>query len=212
LSNHDELFRHKVSISTEAGLQFVELKSEPLEAAHNRFLKRVTDLILVTAFFLLTVPLLCFTALVQQLASRGPVFSREPRVDLKGNTFQILRFRTKHLDGSSFAFGDFLCRYSLDEWPQIFNVFKGEMSAVGPRAHWPEQNEAFARARQNHYIRSEVKPGITGLAQVRGLRGKPASDEDIERRVATDLEYIENWSLGFDFLILLKTAWPQRRN
>ena len=212
LSDHEEPFRHKVSISTEAGVQFVKLKSEPLEAAHNKFLKRVTDLIFVTAFFLLTVPLLCFSILAQQLASRGPVFSREPRVDLKGNTFQILRFRTKHSDGRRFAFGDFLCRYSIDEWPQIFNVFKGEMSVVGPRAHWPEQNEAFARARQKQYIHSEVKPGITGLAQVRGLRGRPASEADIVRRIEADLEYIESWSLSLDLLILFKTAWPRQRD
>ena len=211
LSDHEELFRHKVSISTEGGLQFVELKNEPLEAAHNKFLKRVSDLVLVSTFFLFTCALFGLIAFIQQLASRGPVFSREPRVDLAGKTFEILKFRTKHLDARSFAFGNFLCRYSIDEWPQIFNVFKGETSVVGPRAHWPEQNEAFARAMQNHYIRSDVKPGITGLAQIRGLRGKPASDEDIERRVAADLEYIETWSISLDFLILLKTVWPSRR-
>jgi undecaprenyl-phosphate glucose phosphotransferase len=211
LSDHEELFRHKVSISTEGGLQFVELKNEPLEAAHNKFLKRVSDLVLVSTFFLFTCALFGLIAFIQQLASRGPVFLREPRVDLTGKTFEILKFRTKHLDARSFAFGNFLCRYSIDEWPQIFNVFKGETSVVGPRAHWPEQNEAFARAMQNHYIRSDVKPGITGLAQIRGLRGKPASDEDIERRVAADLEYIETWSISLDFLILLKTVWPSRR-
>lgn len=212
LSDHEELLRHKGSLSTEAGLQFIEFKNEPLEAAHNKFLKRVSDLVFVSTFFLFTYALFGLIALIQQLASRGPVFSREPRVDLAGKTFEILKFRTKNLDGSSFAIGNFLCRYSIDEWPQIFNVFKGEMSVVGPRAHWPEQNEAFARAMQDHYIRSEVKPGITGLAQVRGFRGKPASDDDIARRIEADLEYIENWSLSRDLLILLKTTWPWRRH
>ena len=211
MSGQEALFGHKVFVTTDAGVQFIDLKVEPLEAAHNKFLKRVSDLMLVTVFLIFTVPLFCCIAIAQQLVSRGAVFSREPRVHLDGNTFYILKFRTKHLDGSSFAFGEVLCRYSIDEWPQIFNVFKGEMSVVGPRAHWPEENQAFQRAMQNQYIRSEVKPGITGLAQVRGLRGKPASADDIARRLEADLEYIGNWSLSLDFVILLKTAWPWRR-
>jgi putative colanic acid biosynthesis UDP-glucose lipid carrier transferase len=181
-----------------------------LPSQSNIFLKRLFDLILASLFSLLMFPAFLAMLLLLRILSPGPVFSRDPRADIQGNAFYILKFRVRHLDGRPFTFGQLLCRYSIDEWPQIFNVFKGEMSFVGPRPHWPEQNEAFARVLQNRYFRSEVKPGITGLAQICGFRGKPASDQEIARRLAADLEYIENWSFGLDCLILLKTGWPRR--
>ena len=201
------LFRHKVAMSEEAGMQFVQLKDEPLELGHNRFLKRGLDLSVAGTCVVAFAPAFVLLWMFQQISSRGPVFTREPRVGLKGEMFNVLKFRTRHPDGSEFWFGKLLCRWQIDEWAQIFNVVRGEMSVVGPRGHWPEQLEDFARVLRNYYIRSEVKSGITGLAQVRGFRGKPHSEEEIVRRVEADVEYVENWSLGLDLSILVRTAW-----
>ncbi|MGZ8938442.1 MAG: sugar transferase [Limisphaerales bacterium] len=201
------LFRHKVAVSEEAGLQFIGLKDEPLELGHHRFLKRTLDLAVAGTFLVFWHPLLLLAWILQQTGSRGPIFTHEPRAGLNGKVFNLLRFRTRHLDGSEFWFGKLLCWLKIDEWAQIFNVLRGEMSVVGPRGHWPEQHEEFARVLRNYYIRSDVKPGITGLAQVRGFRGRPHSEEEIVRRVEADVEYVENWSLGLDLMILTWTVW-----
>lgn len=206
-SDLNALFRHKVAVSAEAGLQFIGLKDEPLELGQNRFLKRMLDLVVSVAFLILCFPVILLICVLQQLSSRGAVFIHEPRTGVKGELFKILKFRTRHLDGTEFWLGNLLCRWQMDEWAQIFNVLRGEMSIVGPRGHWPEQHEDFARVLRNYYIRSEVKPGITGLAQVRGFRGRPHSEEEIVRRVEADVEYVENWSLGLDLAILARTAW-----
>ena len=206
-SDESLLFRHKVAVSEEAGLQLIGLKDEPLELGHNRFLKRAMDLLLAVTFLLALFPALLLVWILQQASSRGPAFTRESRAGFGGEVFHILKFRTRHADGSEFWFGNILCRWQFDEWPQIFNVLRGEMSVVGPRGHWPEQHEDFVRVLRNYYIRSEVKPGITGLAQVRGLRGRPHLEEEILRRVEADVEYVENWSLGLDLAILARTAW-----
>ena len=209
LWNHlAEVFRHKMQISDERGLQFVGLKVEPLEKAHNRFLKRVVDLAGAALFIVLSSPAMLVASVILKLSARGEIFRREPRVSLKGGVFQIIKFRTRDEAGAMTGFGKLLCRLGIDEWPQLINVLKGEMSLVGPRAHWPEQNEEFARVKRKYYLRCDVKPGITGLAQVRGFRGRPHSEEEIERRVRADVEYVENWSLSLDLVILVKTFFP----
>ena len=204
------VFRHKLEASDEHGLQVIGLKVEPLEKAHNRFLKRVVDLVGALSFILIVSPGFALLCLLQKIFSPGPLFLREPRVGTKGDFFRIIKLRTTNTNGTTGVFGGLLCRTAIDEWPQLINVLKGEMSLVGPRAHWPEQNEEFARVLRNYYIRSDVKPGITGLAQVRGFRGRPRSDQEIERRVRADVEYVENWSLGLDVVILIRTLFPER--
>jgi lipopolysaccharide/colanic/teichoic acid biosynthesis glycosyltransferase len=206
LDQHEQAFRHKVELHDEGGLQFVNLKVEPLEKAHNRFLKRIVDLIGAGVFLVQFYPLMLLVAIIQKLVLRGPIFIREPRVGMKGDVFQIIKFRTNGEGGGVSSFSRMLCRFGIDEWPQVLNVLKGEMSLVGPRAHWPDQNDEFARAKRNYHVRSDVKPGITGLAQVRGLRGKPQSEQEVARRVSADVEYVENWSLSLDVMILLKTC------
>jgi lipopolysaccharide/colanic/teichoic acid biosynthesis glycosyltransferase len=210
-SNLERLFRHRLAVADEGSLQFIGLKDEPLERAHNRLVKRAVDVIGAALFISIVVPLFLLIGLVQRITSAGPLFKTEPRVALKGDLFRIFKFRTGNQDGSSHWFGQFLCRWGIDEWPQILNVLKGEMSLVGPRAHWPEQSEDFARVMRNHYIRSDVKPGITGLAQVRGFRGIPHSEGEIVQRVEADVEYVENWSLGLDMVILWRTCWQGLR-
>src|SRR3569623_502909 len=145
---------------------------------------------------------------MQRLQSPGPMFFKHTRAGLKGRTFTIYKFRTMHPqnggeaiqasegDARVFPFGCWLRRTSLDEVPQFLNVLRGEMSLVGPRPHLLEHNEQFARVMRNYFIRSRVKPGITGLAQVRGFRGQTRTEADIIRRVESDISYLETWSFS----------------
>jgi lipopolysaccharide/colanic/teichoic acid biosynthesis glycosyltransferase len=110
-------------------------------------------------------------------------------------------------DGRIFAAGRFLRRFSVDELPQFLNVLFGEMSVVGPRPHLVEHNHQFAKLLSEYHIRSYVKPGITGLAQVRRFRGQVVKSADIEARLESDLVYVENWSLALDCSIILRTFW-----
>ena len=103
--------------------------------------------------------------------------------------------------------GRTLRRFSLDEWPQFWNVLQGHMSLVGPRPHLIEHNEQFARMIAHFPIRMVVKPGITGLAQVRGFRGEARTAEDIAHRLQSDIEYLETWRLTLDLVIIVRTAW-----
>ena len=152
-------------------------------------------------------------AVLVRLTSRGPALFRQERMGLDGRTFQMLKFRTMRQgtesdaltgadDPRRTAVGRFLRRSSLDELPQLINVFKGEMSLVGPRPEQPVLIEEFKKQIPRYHLRHLVKSGITGWAQVNGLRGQTS----IQKRIEFDLYYIENWSLLLDLKILLRTA------
>jgi exopolysaccharide biosynthesis polyprenyl glycosylphosphotransferase len=219
-SNFENLFRHKVTFIEDAGLQFIALRDEPLESPHNQAIKRVLDVILALPIVVIVLPVITgFVWLAQRLQSPGPVFFRQQRAGLKGRNFTILKFRTMHAhdtpqarqvtegDSRLYPIGSWLRRTSLDELPQFLNVLRGEMSLVGPRPHLIEHNEQFARVMRNYYIRTAVKPGITGLAQVRGFRGETRTEQDVIRRVESDISYLETWTLSLDLVILLRTLW-----
>ena len=114
--------------------------------------------------------------------------------------------QAKKVDPRTTRLGQFLRRYSLDELPQLINVLEGPMSLVGPRPHAVAHNEMYRKLIKGYMVRHKVKPGITGLAQVNGLRGETHTIEQMEARVRYDLEYLRNWSLGLDVEILAKTA------
>jgi len=130
-----------------------------------------------------------------------------------------LKFRTMHVNNASkarqafkgdsriYQFGRFLRRYSLDELPQFVNVLLGDMSVVGPRPHLQEHNEQFSKILRNYHIRTFIKPGITGLAQVRGFRGETPDPLSIIQRVESDIVYLESWSLSVEWSIIVQTAW-----
>jgi exopolysaccharide biosynthesis polyprenyl glycosylphosphotransferase len=154
-------------------------------------------------------------AALVKLSSRGPILYRQERMGMDGRTFEILKFRTMRIDaepmGARMAskgdprrtvVGAFLRRYSIDELPQLFNVLKGDMSLVGPRPERPVFIEEFKRQIPRYHLRHKVKAGITGWAQVNGLRGQTS----IQKRIEYDLFYIENWSLMLDLKILVRTA------
>jgi putative colanic acid biosynthesis UDP-glucose lipid carrier transferase len=157
--------------------------------------------------------------IVQRFQSSGPLFYKQQRAGIQNITFSIYKFRSMHTDHGQvtrqatmddervYAFGRFMRRYSIDELPQFLNVWRGEMSVVGPRPHLAEHNDMFAKVMKNYHIRTYVKPGITGLAQVRGFRGEITRPSDIDHRLASDLYYIENWTVMLDLTIVLRTIW-----
>jgi len=185
--------------------------------------KSVEDRVLAGALLLFFAPLLALLALAIKLDSPGPVFFRQKRYGFNQDLFECWKFRTMHQhrtdahaevltrrdDDRVTRVGRFLRRTSLDELPQLINVLKGEMSLVGPRPHATSakaDGRLYEEAVDVYAARHKVKPGITGWAQVNGWRGETDTLEKIERRVEYDLFYIENWSLGFDLKILLRTA------
>jgi Undecaprenyl-phosphate glucose phosphotransferase len=196
------------------GLPIISLQGAPLEG-WNRILKRAFDILVASLALLVGAPLLGLVAVAVKATSRGPVFYGQERMGIDGRLFKMLKFRTMRIDaerhGARFTvpgdprrtvLGTWLRRTSLDELPQFWNVLKGEMSLVGPRPERPVFIEEFKRQIPRYHLRHMVKSGITGWAQINGLRG----DTSIKDRIDYDLYYIENWSLLFDLKILLRTA------
>jgi putative colanic acid biosysnthesis UDP-glucose lipid carrier transferase len=181
--------------------------------------KRVTDILIATTVVLLTAPLLIAIAILVRFSSPGPIIFRQRRYGLNGEEIIVYKFRTMTVteDGATIRqasrsdprftrIGRILRRYSLDELPQLFNVLKGPMSLVGPRPHAVAHNEMYRKLIPGYMVRHKVKPGITGLAQVNGLRGETRTVEQMEARVRYDLEYLRTWSLELDLEILFKTV------
>jgi len=199
--------------------RLVQLGTENLLEAANRR-KRLFDIIGAGLLLTIVSPLMLLIALLLRCDGSGPVIFRQRRVGAFGRNFTVLKFRTmRHVADSAFSqaqphdprvtrLGRFLRRTSLDELPQLLNVLRGDMSLVGPRPHSSEttvEGISFDAAVQSYRIRHRVKPGITGLAQVRGQRGSTNRREALEQRIASDLEYIETWSLRLDLAIILRT-------
>jgi lipopolysaccharide/colanic/teichoic acid biosynthesis glycosyltransferase len=184
------------------------------------FLKRGLDVVAGAALVGGLGPLMAVIALALVASGAKSVLFRQVRVGAGGREFTLLKFRTMACgDEAPFAqavpgdprvtrIGRWLRKTSLDELPQLFNVLSGEMSLVGPRPHAPETKVAgksLEEAAKFYRLRYLVKPGMTGLAQVRGLRGATGDVRALRRRVASDLEYIERWSIWLDLLILIRT-------
>jgi putative colanic acid biosynthesis UDP-glucose lipid carrier transferase len=182
--------------------------------------KRLMDVLLSGSALIVLAPLLLGIALVIRLTSPGPVIFAQRRYGLNGEEIVVYKFRTMRVteDGREIvqasrddpritAPGRLLRKYSLDELPQLVNVMQGRMSLVGPRPHAVAHNEMYRKLISGYMIRHKVLPGITGLAQVNGLRGETRNLEDMEARVRMDLEYLRNWSVGLDLRILARTAF-----
>jgi len=198
------------------GMPVISLLDTPLRG-WNDVLKRCVDIVLAATLIALMSPLFVLIAVAIKLASRGPVFYRQERMSLDGRTFLVWKFRTMRVDaeaetGAVWAspvdprrttLGSWLRRTSLDELPQLFNVLRGEMSLVGPRPERPVFIVQFRQKIPNYMLRHKVRAGMTGWAQVHGLRGNTS----VEQRIRYDLYYIENWSLLLDFKILLLTLF-----
>ncbi|HEY1961478.1 MAG TPA: exopolysaccharide biosynthesis polyprenyl glycosylphosphotransferase [Rhizomicrobium sp.] len=187
----------------------------PAESA----LKRLLDVSVATLVLVLLSPMLLLTAVLIKLDSDGPAFFRQTRLGLHGKPFDILKFRSmsvlengntivqaKRNDPRITRIGRFLRKTSIDELPQLINVLKGEMSLVGPRPHARAHDEYYGARIAGYSLRQQVKPGITGWAQVLGFRGETPTLERMRRRVECDLWYVRHVSLALDLEILARTA------
>jgi exopolysaccharide biosynthesis polyprenyl glycosylphosphotransferase len=203
-------------VSLLGGLPVVTLRETPFYGL-SRFAKRGFDLAFGVLLFLLSVPLLLVLAIATLVTSGRPIFYLQERMGLDGRRFRIIKFRTMRRDaeaetGAVWAtegdprrtpLGRFLRRFSLDELPQLLNVLGGQMSLVGPRPERPVFIESFRRMLPTYMLRHRIPAGLTGWAQIHGLRG----ESDVEERLRYDLAYLERWSILLDFEILLRTGW-----
>jgi lipopolysaccharide/colanic/teichoic acid biosynthesis glycosyltransferase len=198
--------------------QRIDLKNK-LEYPLNRFLKRLLDIILSFLFLVLIAPwLFPIVSIIIMIDSKGPPFFIQKRTGLGRRTFHCVKFRTmvQNTDANRLQVqiddtritkvGKFLRENHIDELPQILNVIWGDMSVVGPRPHMLRHNVEYAQLSPNYHLRHATKPGLTGLAQVRGYHGMIADEDDYKNRLSSDIEYIHNWSLIGDIEIFIMTT------
>ena len=195
------------------------LSETPLLGMH-RVKKAIVDKCLALIALSFLSPLIIVTAIAIKSTSSGPIFFRQPRTGWDGREFLIWKFRSMKVhqpdageikqatkdDDRITPIGRFIRRTSIDELPQLFNVLQGNMSMVGPRPHAVQHNKLYSSQIKAYLSRHRIKPGITGLAQVRGYRGETEFLEQMSKRVESDLEYINNWSISLDITILFRTA------
>lgn len=207
-------FKSSKQIEQFGSLPLVNIHTTPLDNPANAFIKRLVDIIGSLVLIFLTSPVMLFAAIGVYLTSPGPILFKQKRVGKMGKPFTMLKFRSMRIDTSTTGwttatddrktrFGAFLRRYAIDELPQLFNVLFGSMSLVGPRPEIPHFVEHFKNIIPLYMVKHYVKPGMTGLAQIKGLRG----DTSVEERIHEDIAYIENWSFGLDIAILLRTPF-----
>ena len=210
----------KVNVDFYDDVPVISLREEPLRDFVNRFVKRIFDLLFSFLVILLVLSWLYpLIAILIKLSSKGPVLFKQLRSGINNEDFLCYKFRsmaiTDDADSLQATLGDaritkigtFLRKSSLDEFPQFFNVFMGDMSIVGPRPHMLLHTEEYSELINKYMVRQLVKPGITGLAQIRGYRGETKELKDMEGRVKFDVWYIENWTLSLDISIILQTIW-----
>ncbi len=199
------------------GLPVINIRNVPLSNTFNKFIKRVMDIIIgIVMLLVFAIPMLIIAVIVKA-TSEGPVIFEQVRIGLHGAPFKMYKFRsmtsqkeedevkawTKPDDSRVTKIGSFIRKTSLDELPQIFNILKGDMSAVGPRPERPYFVEKFKEEVPRYMIKHQVRPGLTGWAQVNGYRG----DTSIKKRIEFDLYYIENWTVGLDIKIMFMTIF-----
>lgn len=199
------------------GLPVVNIRKVPLNNMFNRFWKRAMDIVGASMALVLFSPVIVLVMLLIKITSGGPVFYVQERVGLHNTTFKMYKFRsmkvqsegrdkkawTKEDDPRVTGFGKFIRKTSIDEIPQLINILKGDMSLVGPRPERPYFVDKFKEEIPRYMIKHQVRPGMTGWAQVNGYRGNTS----IKKRVTYDLYYIENWTVGFDIMILFMTIF-----
>ena len=219
---YGESFSRRFIPVVHGGHHFLALQEEPLEDPLARILKRLLDIAIALPVVVLVLPFLCLWVWVmQRIQAPGPLFFIKPRGGMNSKEFNMLKFRSMKAeqqtddnlavqatrnDSRIYSFGRFLRKTSLDEFPQFINVLRGEMSIVGPRPHLVQHDQEFSSINHSYRVRSFVKPGLTGLAQVNGLRGEITDPEKLNQRVYWDLYYVSNWSIFLDIVIILKTA------
>lgn len=203
-----------------AGVPVLDINISPM-SGFNVVLKQIEDFVLASVIIVLISPLMLLIAIAIRLESRGPAIFKQERHGWDGRVIKVYKFRSMYVhreadghmtqatkdDSRITRVGRFLRRTSLDELPQFFNVLQGRMSVVGPRPHAVVMNEYYKDKVAFYFQRHKVKPGITGLAQVNGLRGETDTLEKMERRIELDLDYIQRWSVWLDLKIVFLTVF-----
>ena len=199
------------------GLPVINIRYVPLNNTFNAMVKRAMDIVGSIAGIIVTSPIMLLMCLLIKLTSPGPLIYKQERVGLHNQNFRMYKFRSMEIQKESeekkawtvkndprvTGIGKFMRHTSLDELPQLFNILKGEMSLVGPRPERPFFVEKFREEIPRYMVKHQVRPGLTGWAQVNGYRG----DTSIRKRIECDLYYIENWSVGFDIKIMFLTIF-----
>ena len=217
IPDYGSLFPSRPYTEDLMGLPVINIRYVPLSNTWNALMKRLVDIFGSIFCIMLFSPVMLFAAVGTRVTSKGPIIYRQTRIGLHSKPFTMYKFRTMRVqsaeeekkgwtipgDDRVTKFGSFLRRTSIDEMPQFFNVLAGKMSLVGPRPERPQFVEKFREEIQRYMVKHQVRPGITGWAQINGYRG----DTSIRKRIEHDIYYIENWSLGFDFRILFLTVF-----
>lgn len=199
------------------GLPVINIRHVPLTELHNAYIKRIVDIFGALFGIIVFSPVMIVTAILVKLTDGGPIIYAQERVGLHNKPFKMYKFRSMAVQKPSeekskwttpndprvTAVGRFIRKTSIDEMPQFFNILSGNMSLVGPRPERPFYVEKFREEIPHYMIKHQVRPGLTGWAQVNGFRG----DTSIQKRIDHDLYYIENWTLGFDFKIMFLTIF-----
>lgn len=214
-----DVFNTSMTFSMFGNIPIVTRREEPLTNPYNRLIKRAFDIIVSSLFLCTLYPLIyIFVAIMIKIKSPGPIYFKQSRTGLDGVEFKCIKFRSMKVNADSdkvqatkddprkYPFGNFMRKTNIDELPQFINVWKGEMSIVGPRPHMLRHTEEYSKLINRFMLRHFAKPGITGLAQVSGFRGETKYIDQMEGRVQKDIEYIENWTFLLDIKIMIKTV------
>ena len=217
---YNDFLPSSATVDVIGNMRLINIRTNLQDIFLNKIIKRVFDIVFSGLIILLISPVLLVVALGVRLSSPGPVLFEQKRVGKERKIFSMYKFRSMRVNAESDTawstkrdsrvtrFGAFIRKFSLDELPQFFNVLKGDMSVVGPRPELPHFVEQYKYEIPRYMVKHQVKPGITGWAQVNGYRG----DTSIEKRIEYDLWYIENWSIGLDIKIILMTVFGGMMN
>lgn len=221
---HDyyKYFPAKPSVDMIDELPIINVRYVPLDDALNRFIKKVSDIVISIIAIIITSPIMIATTVAIKLTSPGPIIYKQKRIGYQNNPFMMYKFRSMKIqkkseeesewttkdDPRKTKIGNFIRKTNIDELPQFFNVLKGDMSVVGPRPERPYFVDKFKEEIPKYMIKHHVRPGLTGWAQVHGFRGNTS----IKKRVKYDIEYVENWYFGLDVLIMWKTIIKGNEN
>ncbi len=215
-------FPAQPSVDMIEDIPIINIRYVPLDDDFNKFLKYSSDYIISIIAIIITSPVMIIIAIAIKLTSRGPVIFKQERIGHNGKPFMMYKFRSMKIqnpkdeesewttkdDPRKTFIGNIIRKTSIDELPQFFNVLNGDMSVVGPRPERPYFVEQFKEDIPKYMVKHQVKPGITGWAQIHGCRG----DTSIDKRIEYDIEYVENWHMGLDLAIMIKTAVKKNPN
>ena len=215
-------FPAQPSVDMIEDIPIINIRYVPLDDPFNKFLKYISDYIISIIAIIITSPIMIVTAIAIKLTSPGPIIFKQERIGFHGKPFKMYKFRSMRVqeandersawttknDPRKTKVGNFIRKTSIDELPQFFNVLKGQMSVVGPRPERPYYVEEFRKDIPKYMVKHQVRPGITGWAQIHGCRG----DTSINKRIEYDIEYVENWHMGLDLGIMIKTVVKKNPN